>query len=185
MMKQENEWNMDISSYTKIQANMEPFVWQQTQQVSTRHEMMCTRNKHNVFFHKQQIPIEQQWDVMYGRIVCDYRKDKTEPNCTQLTMGGDRINYPDDCSTPTMDLLTVKHLLNSVILTPKARFMTMDIKSFYQSTPLTWYKYLCLKLDNIPKDVSRNMSSMRRPHQMGGCMLKCTKAHMDCHKQEY
>ena len=98
--------------------------------------------------------MEQERDIMYGRIVCNYREDKAEPNCTLLTMGGGGlVNYPDDFGTPTINLLTVKLLLNSIILTPMARFMTVDIKIFYLNTPLKWYKYLCLKVDDIPEDV--------------------------------
>ena len=68
-------------------------------------------------------------------------------------MGKDRINYLDDYGTPTTDLLTVKVLINSVISIPQAKFMTMDIKNFYLNTPLKRYKYLCLKMDDISKDV--------------------------------
>ena len=42
----------------------------------------------------------------------------------RLTIGGDRINYLVDCRMPTVDLLTVKLLLNSVISTPEAQYMT-------------------------------------------------------------
>ena len=35
-------------------------------------------------------------DVTYGRIVCNYRDQKTEKHRTRLIVGGDRINYPDD-----------------------------------------------------------------------------------------
>ena len=52
----------------------------------------------------------------------------------------------------TADLLSIKLLLNSVISTPNAKFMTMDIKNFYLNTPLKWYEYLLLKLDNIPEN---------------------------------
>ncbi len=46
-------------------------------------------------------------------------------------MGGNFINYPDGCGTPTADLLTVKLMFNSVISMPNAKFMTIDIKDFY------------------------------------------------------
>ncbi len=46
-------------------------------------------------------------------------------------MGGNLINYPDDCRTPTTDILTIKLLFNSVISIPNAKFMTIDIKDFY------------------------------------------------------
>ena len=97
------------------------------------------------FIHSHEIPTERWRDVTYGRIVTAYRPDKKEPNRTRLTIGGDQINYPHDCGTPTADLLTVKHLLNSTISTPGAKFMTLDIKDFYLNTPLKRYEYLRLK----------------------------------------
>ena len=45
-------------------------------------------------------------------------------------MGGDKINCPFDYGTPTAQLLTIKLLLNSVISTPGAKFMTIDISNF-------------------------------------------------------
>ena len=63
------------------------------------------------------------------------------------------INYPDDCGTPTADLLTVKLLFNSVISTKGAKFMSLDIKNFYLNTPLKRYEYLKLKLTNFPEYV--------------------------------
>ena len=92
------------------------------------------------FINKNDIPKDRAKDCTYGRIVTSYRAGKAEPNRTRLTVGGDRINYPDDCGTPTADLLTVKHLLNSVVSTPGAKFMTIDIKDFYLCTPLKRYK---------------------------------------------
>jgi hypothetical protein len=54
---------------------------------------------------------------------------------------------------PTADLLTVKLLINSVILTQGARFFTMDIKNFYLCTPMSRYEYMQLKLSDMPEDV--------------------------------
>ena len=90
---------------------------------------------------------------MYGKFVCDVRPTKAEQNQTRLTVGGNRINYPDDCGAPTADMLLVKLLLNSVISTRGANFMTADIKNFYLNTPLTRYEYIRLKLSDIPEEV--------------------------------
>ena len=60
----------------------------------------------------------------------NYRPEKGDPYRTRLTVGGNLIVYPGDCGTPTVDLLTVKLLLNSVISTPDAKFVTIDIKDF-------------------------------------------------------
>ena len=81
------------------------------------------------FIKKDKVPQNRNRDVTYGHIICDYRDGKAEPNQTRLTIGGDKINYSEDCGIPTADLPTIKLLLNSVISTPNAKFMTMDIKS--------------------------------------------------------
>jgi hypothetical protein len=70
-----------------------------------------------------------------------------------VTIGGDRINYPHDCGTPTADLMTVKMLFNSIISTPDALFMTIDIKDFYLMTPMDRHEYFRMKLDVIPEDI--------------------------------
>ena len=46
--------------------------------------------------------------------------------------------------------MLIKIMINSVISTPDARFMTIDISNFYLNTPMTRYEYLKLKLCNIP-----------------------------------
>ena len=34
------------------------------------------------------IPKDRQKDITYGRMVVDHHPQKTEPNCTRLTVGG-------------------------------------------------------------------------------------------------
>ena len=68
-------------------------------------------------------------------------------------MGGDRTNCPFDCGTPTAKILTIKLLLNSVISTPGAKFMTINISNFYLNTPMDRYEYMRMKLKMFPDDV--------------------------------
>ena len=68
-------------------------------------------------------------------------------------MGGNLINYPGDCGTPTADLLTVKLMFNSIISTPNAKFMTIDIKDFYLMTPMDRFEYFRMKLELFPQDI--------------------------------
>jgi CO/xanthine dehydrogenase FAD-binding subunit len=82
------------------------------------------------------IPQDCRGDETYGRIVCVYREYRT-----RITIGGNLINYPGDSGTPTADLPTVKLLFNSIISTPNAKFMSIDIKDFYLCTPMKWYEY--------------------------------------------
>jgi hypothetical protein len=62
-------------------------------------------------------------------------------------MGGNLINYPADCGTPTADILTIKRMFNNVISTPNSNFMTINIKDFYLMTPMA---RLCIPA-GIPK----------------------------------
>jgi hypothetical protein len=68
-------------------------------------------------------------------------------------MGGNLVNYPDNCGTPTADLLTVKLLFNSVISTNNAKFMTIDVKDFYLMTPMKHYKYFRMKINLFSQDI--------------------------------
>eukprot|EP00804_Cyclotella_cryptica_P004492 CCRYP_017634-RA/>CCRYP_017634-RA protein AED:0.15 eAED:0.15 QI:0/0/0/1/1/1/2/0/934 len=106
-----------------------------------------------VFIAHNEIPPQRRKDVTYGRIVANYRPEKEDPYRIRLTVGGNRITYPGDCGTPTADMLTTKILLNSVISTKGARFMTIDIKDFYLNTPMVRPEYMRLKLSDIPDHI--------------------------------
>ena len=94
-----------------------------------------------LFFRKyQDIPADQRKDVTYGRVVVDYQPQKEDLKRTRLTVGGDRIKYPGNVSTPTSDLTTVKLVINITISTPRARYMCCDIGNFYLGTPLDRYE---------------------------------------------
>ena len=88
------------------------------------------------FIHKDQIPKHHMSNTTYRQISCNYQKGKAEPKHVRLAIGGNRINYPGDHGTPTADLLTIKIMLNSIISTTGANFMTMGVKTFYLNTPL-------------------------------------------------
>jgi hypothetical protein len=71
----------------------------------------------------------------------------------QLTVGGDRINYPHDVSTPTEDATTAKCVINSTISTPGAKCMCFNVKNFYLRTPMDWYEYMWLPMEIIPEEI--------------------------------
>ena len=87
--------------------------------------------------------------VTYGRIVCKLRPHKKEVERTRLTVGGNLIDYPGDVSTKTAGLTTAKLLFNSVVSTPNAKFMGIDVKNFYLNTPMERYEYMRLPLSLI------------------------------------
>ncbi len=44
-------------------------------------------------------------------------------------------------------------MLNSIISTPNAEFMTIDLKDFYLLTPMSRYEYFRIKLEIFPQDI--------------------------------
>eukprot|EP00804_Cyclotella_cryptica_P017098 CCRYP_003348-RA/>CCRYP_003348-RA protein AED:0.29 eAED:0.29 QI:0/0/0/1/1/1/2/0/539 len=107
-----------------------------------------------VFIQRTHVPQDRWKDVMYGRIVANFHPEKDDPYYPiRLTVGGNRINFPGDCGTPTADMITVKILLNSVISTVNAKFMTINIKDFYLNTPMECPEYMGLKLSDIPSNI--------------------------------
>jgi hypothetical protein len=99
-------------------------------------------------------PPDRRKDVTYGKFVWKLKPNKAEQQRTRLTVGGDKINYPGDCSTPTADLTLVKVHLNSVISTlAGVRYMTIDIKNFYLNMQMARYEYVRLKIDDIPQEI--------------------------------
>ncbi len=82
-----------------------------------------------------------------------YCPQKTEKAQTRLTVGGNLIDYPWEVTTPTADLATAKLLFNSVISTPGAHFLTMDIKDFYLNTPMESPKFMHLKYNILPLEI--------------------------------
>ena len=101
-----------------------------------------------------------------------YQEGKKDKYRTRVTMGGNIINFPGDCGTPTADLLTVKLLLNSIISTKNAKFMTLDIKDFYLMTPMKRYEYFRMKLDLFPQDIIDEYDLTNKVDQNGNVHCK-------------
>ncbi len=51
---------------------------------------------------------------------------------------------------PTVDMVTVKLHLNSVISTKGTRYCTIDLKDFYLMTPMTRPEYMRMKIKDLP-----------------------------------
>jgi hypothetical protein len=89
----------------------------------------------------------------YLRIVASIRPQKAEPKRIRFTVGGNLVQYPGKVSTPTADITTAKILFNSVLSTPAAKFMCIDIKDFYLGTPMARYEYMRIPVPNIPPTI--------------------------------
>jgi hypothetical protein len=127
------------------------------------------------FIPKDTVPRARAKNVTNSLITCLIRSEKAnEPNQTRLVARGDRVNYPFNAGTPTTNLLTIKLLINSVISTPRARITTMDIKNFYLCTPMIRYKYMRLKLSDMPDNIIThyNLLDITTPNGYVYCKIR-------------
>jgi hypothetical protein len=86
----------------------------------------------------------------YLRVVAEEKPLKAEKKRVRFTVGGNRIDYPGNVSTPTADLTTAKLLINSVISMPGGRFATADISNYYLNNPMERYEYMRIPANIIP-----------------------------------
>ena len=80
----------------------------------------------------------------------DYCLQEADPNRVRLTVVDNIFVYLGELTTNTADLITTKNLLNSVISTLLAKFMTIDIKNMYLNTRLDRFEYMCIPVDLVP-----------------------------------
>ena len=105
-----------------------------------------------VMSHDEINNIPKGRTVTYGRIVIDFRPQKADPNRVRITAGGNLIkDYPGKLTTRTEDLTTSKIMWNSVLSTAGAKFLGVDIKSFFLTAPLDRYEYMKMPLDLFPE----------------------------------
>jgi hypothetical protein len=103
--------------------------------------------------------------VTYANIVINYRPQKSDPNRVRITAGGNLIDYPGELTTQTADLSTAKILWNSVLSTAGAKFMGLDIGSFYLETPLAQYKYMKFPIALFPEHVIEQYALNKHVHK--------------------
>ena len=108
--------------------------------------------------HKYEVPTGQT--VTCSRFVCDYRPQKKEKHRKRITVGGDLINYPGNVTTRRTDRKTIKPLLNSVVSTTDARFITTDIKNFYLKTEMEIPEYMKIQINLIPQEITEEYNVM-------------------------
>ena len=68
-------------------------------------------------------------------------------------VGGDKLPYASDSAAPAVNLIESKILFNSVISTPGAKFMTIDISKFFLSSHMQHPEYIKIHQADIPQDI--------------------------------
>ena len=93
------------------------------------------------YVHKAEIPADRKIAYYNPQIKVKTANDITTYR-VRGTIGGDKVDYPGLVAANTADMKTIKLLLNSVISTNGAKFMTLDIKDFYLGTVLPRKEYM-------------------------------------------
>ena len=110
------------------------------------------KGTNSIFFIRfDQIPKDRK--ATHLRLVCADRPMKTNPRRVHFTVGGDKVDYPGETYTKTADLTSAKVLFNSVISTPGARFMGIDLKDFYLTAGLDRYECMFIPVNCLPEKI--------------------------------
>ena len=83
------------------------------------------------FILHSEIPHDRK--IIYANFICDHRPLKAEKFCVRMTIGGDKLDYPDSTASPTASLLETKLLINSVISGHRihnSKFCSINIRDF-------------------------------------------------------
>ena len=111
-----------------------------------------TKETHTVRFVSPDMikNIPKDVTVTYTCIIVDYWPQKEDPKHVHITAGGNLIEYPDELTTRTADLITSKIMWNSVLSTPNAKYACIDIKNMYLATLLDRFEYMRISINIIP-----------------------------------
>ena len=146
-----NAFNPDtglIAEFPALSTSSDGHLWHKANETEIR-RLLDTQTIKFIAPHNKP----QAKRATYLRVVCAYRPEKIDPHRVRWTVGGNLINYPHDASTKTAILATVKCLLNSVLSTPHAKFLTIDLKDFYLGTPMPDHEYMRVHKRMLPDTI--------------------------------
>jgi hypothetical protein len=128
-----------------------------------------------IFIQRKDILNDRKPNVMYLWVCVNYCLENEDPNHTQVTVGGNLIHYPGNCGTPTVNMVTVKLHLNSIISTKKACYCTIDLKNFYINMPMDQPEFMHMKLSNLPPNFVKIYNLTNLANNNGATFLKVQK----------
>eukprot|EP00804_Cyclotella_cryptica_P024014 CCRYP_020050-RA/>CCRYP_020050-RA protein AED:0.24 eAED:0.19 QI:0/0/0/0.8/0.25/0/5/0/1018 len=142
-----------------------------------------------VMTHAQVRDIPRDRSITYGQVVVDYRPQKDDPNRVRITAGGNLIkDYPGELTTCTADLTTSKILWNRVLSTKNAKFLGLDLKSFYLTAMLDQPEYMKMPLalfpDHIRAQYNLNKHAINGFNYVGLLMDYPKRAHSPTNSSE-
>jgi hypothetical protein len=144
-------------------------------EIHGKQDHQALQHEHNSIHTQVRYPKGRK--VTYGSFVVDKKDHEEEKERTRLAVGGDQIEYPGDKSTRTSGLTTAKILISSVISTPGAKFLVIDINTFYLNTPLGRFQYMVINLASLPQETIEKYDLSE--------LAQDGKVYIDIHKRMY
>jgi hypothetical protein len=97
------------------------------------------------FIQANELPADQQPTYIWTE-----QPQKEEKFHTQMTVGGNLIDYPGNVSTAEMD--TIKILLNRVDH-PGRTICSANMTNFYLNMPMDRHEFVCIPINLIPDEI--------------------------------
>ena len=111
----------------------------------------CVKGTDKFFLVRfKDIPADRRKEITYTKVVCKVLLEKSDPNRTCITIGGNRTTFPSDVGTPTASLELAKLVFNSDLSLPGNKFTIFDICNLYLKIPLDHPEYVGVRLSDIP-----------------------------------
>ena len=91
----------------------------------------------------------------------DHYPLKSEPYCVKLTIGGYRLDYEEDATSPASELLNTNLMINSNIYDSNivSCFLSCDLVDLFLETPIAHPEYIRMHLKRISPGI-RDMHSI-------------------------
>ena len=106
----------------------------------------------------------RQKKCTYDNPVVNHHPQKEDPNRIQIVAGGNLIDCDGELSVLTANIDTAKLHWNSVVSTALAKYMCIDINSFYLSAALEYYEYMKIPLALFPRWIIQQYELERHMH---------------------
>jgi hypothetical protein len=117
---------------------------------------------------------------MYAKVVIAHQPQKEDLNCVQITAGGNLMNYPGELTTRTANITTAKLHWNSILSTPKAKYICLDIGNFYLSATLNRYEYMKMPITLFPPRITKQYCTFDPDWQPSPWMSRIScSSHLD------
>ena len=123
-----------------------------------------------IWQHPRELP--QGKRPTYLRICANYRPQKEDPYRVRATLGGNLINYPGPTRTPAAELTILKTFLNSILSTPQAKFLDIDLQDFYLNSKLKDPEYMLVPYSLFPPDIIEQYNIREKVNNKGMVLAK-------------